>query len=120
MTATGLALLMLGACVSVNETPKANRISHEEVSTELFARAQALYLAEDYEAAAVMMRPLAEHGHLQAQYALGYMYYFGLGVPRNEREAIRWLGVAAARGNAKAKTALEILKLGEPAPHNAP
>jgi len=40
----------------------------------------------------------AEHGSTEAMYELGMMYYSDDGVTENEREAMKWLKRAAARG----------------------
>ena len=44
----------------------------------------------DYDAALRELRPLAEQGHAKAQWALGYMYSRGLGVPKDAARAERW------------------------------
>jgi S1-C subfamily serine protease len=44
----------------------------------------------DYDAALRELRPLAEQGHARAQWALGYMYSRGLGVPKDAARAERW------------------------------
>ncbi|VAW94072.1 hypothetical protein MNBD_GAMMA20-1366 [hydrothermal vent metagenome] len=112
-----IGVLGLPACTTVPVEPNAKKESPEEVSAALFERAKRLYLSEDYAGSAGLMYTLAERGHLQAQYVLGYMYYYGLGVPRNEKEAVRWITTAAARGHAKAKQALDLLDKGESVPH---
>ena len=48
----------------------------------------------------------AAQGNAQAQYDLGYAYYFGWGVPKNDATADYWLKKAAAQGNARAQNAL--------------
>jgi len=109
-------ILGLSACTTVPVEPEVRKESPQEVSAALFERAKLLYLSKDYAGAAGLMRALAGRGHLQAQYVLGYMYYYGQGVPRNEKEAIRWITTAAARGHAKAKKALEVLDRGGSVP----
>jgi len=108
--------LGLPACTTVPVEPVARTVSPREVSAAMFKRARLLYLSKDYAGSADLMRTLAGRGHLQAQYVLGYMYYYGRGVPRNEKEAIRWITTAATRGYPKAMKALEVLDKGEPAP----
>ena len=108
-----LSALLLSACVSVPEEPEKPAkpsMSREEVAEIVFKRAKALYQARDYATAAELMKALAEQGHLQAQYVLGYMYHYGQGVPRNEKEAIRWITAAAARGHPLAQEALKDLQ----------
>ena len=56
-----------------------------------------------------MLLPLARQGHKEAQYAIGYMYHYGYGVPRNEKESTRWIATAAARGHVKAQQAMQLI-----------
>ncbi len=109
-------ILGLPACTTVPVEPPARTVSPAEVSAAMFKRAKLLYQSKDYVGAANLMRVLAQRGHLEAQYVLGYMYYYGQGLPRNEKEAIRWITTAAARGYPKAMRALEVLDQGESAP----
>ena len=51
-------------------------------------------------------RLAAERGDASAQYALGWSYANGQGVPEDHREAIRWLRRATEQGNADAQYAL--------------
>jgi S1-C subfamily serine protease len=44
----------------------------------------------DYAKALTDLRPLAEKGESRAQWALGYMYRLGLGVPKDPERAQRW------------------------------
>ncbi len=50
----------------------------------------------------------AGSGDAEAQAQLGYMYDRGIGVAQDQREALRWYGLAAALGNAMARTNLAI------------
>lgn len=70
------------------------------------AEAQAAYQRQDYWTAAQMLRPLAYQGNADAQYALGYMYYYGRGVERNRGFAMSWFGEAVRLGHEKAREAL--------------
>lgn len=49
----------------------------------------------------------AEQRDSQAEYNLGYMYYYGIGTIQNRVEANRLFEDAAAQGNEQAKRALE-------------
>ena len=53
-------------------------------------------------------QPLAEQGHAEAQYILGVMYSRGLGVPKDDREAVSWIRLAAEQGLAGAQVNLGI------------
>jgi len=58
--------------------------------------------AQDFEA----IKHSAEQGNVSDQYNLGVMYANGLGVARNEAEAVKWYRKAAERGDADAQNNL--------------
>ncbi|MEQ9144210.1 MAG: tetratricopeptide repeat protein [Parvibaculaceae bacterium] len=72
---------------------------------------QGIYLfdAGDYAGAAENWRPLADAGVAEAQFRLGQLYQFGLGMGRDIEQARRWLGAAADSGHAEARKALKSL-----------
>jgi TPR repeat protein len=63
----------------------------------------------NYSTAFEQLKPLAEQGNADAQYALGYMYYYGKGTPINLPLARKWIKAAAAQGQPDASTALGML-----------
>lgn len=61
----------------------------------------------------------AEHGNVEAQFALGGMYYGGVDVPEDHEEGIRWVGLAAEQGHAEAQFVLGVMYYnGEGVPQN--
>lgn len=58
----------------------------------------AAFNRQDYVRAAFLLRPLGENGDPRAQTYLGFMYYYGRGVPQNYEEAVRFYGNAAESG----------------------
>ena len=52
------------------------------------------------------LRLAAEKGNADAQYRLGFKYFFFGGVPQNHTEAARWFQLAAEQGNAPAQVML--------------
>lgn len=54
---------------------------------------------KDYTRAAALMEAAALKGLKEAQTALGFMYEFGQGVPRNRKIAIHWMTIAAKQGD---------------------
>ena len=77
------------------------------------------YNRGDYETALKELRPLAEQGHPEAQYFVGYMYYKGQGVAQNGAEAVKWLRKAAEQGDVKAQLRLGMMfRLGLTVPKN--
>jgi uncharacterized protein len=64
-----------------------------------FEDAEAAHGRNDYATALRLWRPLADQGDAKAQYALGFMYDKGQGVPQNHAEAAKWWRLAADQGN---------------------
>ena len=64
---------------------------------------------QDYRQAFIRLRPAAENGAPEAQYAVGYMYYYGQGVIENRQKAWYWITAAARNGNVVAQNAIKIL-----------
>lgn len=64
------------------------------------------YHAERFDEAMAQWRPLAEHGHAQAAYNLGFMHEFGYGVGVSDAEAFRWYLRAAEYGHTMAQRSL--------------
>ena len=63
----------------------------------------------DYAVALKEWYPLAEQGDSRAQTFLGLMYTNGIGVPRNDAEAVRWFLLAANKGYAQAQYNLGLM-----------
>jgi TPR repeat protein len=64
---------------------------------------------EEYRKAFVRLKPEAERGQPDAQYAVGYMYYYGRGVVEDRKKAWFWINAAANLGQPDAKKAVHIL-----------
>ena len=67
------------------------------------------FQVQDYRQAFVRLKPEAQKGEPDAQYAIGYMYYYGQGVTEDRRQAWYWISKAAQAGQADAKTAVKLL-----------
>jgi TPR repeat protein len=57
---------------------------------------------------------LAMQNNPEAMYAVGYMHYYGIGAPFNQKLAIAWFKQSEERGNEAAKIALNRLALADP------
>ena len=68
--------------------------------------ATAAYKRGDNVTAVKLLRPLAEAGKGNAQFYLGGMYDYGLGVIMNKDEAVKWYTKAAVQGVAQAQVNL--------------
>lgn len=67
------------------------------------------FRAQDYRRAFIRLKPEAEKGQADAQYAVGYMYYYGQGVVEDREKAWTWINRAAKAGQPEAVAALAIL-----------
>ena len=67
-------------------------------SANEFDDGERAYARADYTRAAAIFSREAERGQAAAQSYLGYMYAQGLGVPRDDVEAVQWLRRAADQG----------------------
>lgn len=65
---------------------------------------------QNYRDAFIHLKPEADRGQPDAQYAVGYMYYYGQGVTENREQAWIWIKRAAAAGQPDAIEAIKILK----------
>ena len=65
------------------------------------------YNAGDYATALKEFRPLAEQGDADAFFFLGQIYYFGLDVAQNDKEAIAMFSKAIELGNKDAQKFME-------------
>ncbi|MCE0723075.1 MULTISPECIES: tetratricopeptide repeat protein [Legionella] len=70
------------------------------------------FRVEDYRRAFIRLKPLAQKGQPDAQYAVGYMYYYGKGVVEDRKKAWFWINAAANLGQPDAKVAIQILASG--------
>lgn len=73
------------------------------------SKAEDAYAAGEYKSAAAQLMPLAKAGNAQAQYTLGYMYYYGQGVKKDKAQGYFWMQQSAKQGNKSALKALEML-----------
>lgn len=67
---------------------------------------------QDYRRAFIRLLPEAEKGQADAQYAVGYMYYYGQGVTEDRKRALYWIRCASDLGQPDAVVALKILNKG--------
>lgn len=94
------ALLLLAAC------------SHDKNESQSFAGTSACgnnpYL-QKYGCSLNTIEAAAQNGDPDAQYALGYMYFYGIGTVRDTKAAQLWINRAAAQGQPLAIKADDIL-----------
>ncbi|MEW8508550.1 MAG: sel1 repeat family protein [Candidatus Thiodiazotropha sp.] len=96
-------LLSLVALHGCSTTPES---THLDETRAVLKEAHLAYNKKAYKRVFQLIFPLAAAGNDKAQYALGYLFYYGLGVEKSEQQAMHWIQQAAAQGNRKAKKAL--------------
>jgi len=67
------------------------------------------YQQGQYDIARKMWNPMAENGDCDAQYAMGLLYFSGLGVRKSYSNALEWWGRAADQGQPQALSSLGIV-----------
>ena len=65
---------------------------------EWYNTGERYYKAQNYAEAVKWYQKAAEQGNVDAQYKLGYSYYFGKGIERNNAEAAKWFEKAVQNG----------------------
>jgi TPR repeat protein len=73
-----------------------------------FEEGAAAYKRGDYKTAYEELLPLAQAGDADAQEMLGFLYRKGLGVPKDDAEAVKWYRRAAEQGNVHAQLSLGV------------
>ena len=68
------------------------------------------FQVQNYRQAFIRLLPEAENGQSDAQYAVGYMYYYGQGVIEDRKKAWYWIGCAAHQAQPDAVEAMTILQ----------
>lgn len=68
------------------------------------------FRVQNYRDAFVRLMPEAKAGQPDAQYAIGYMYYYGQGVVENRKKAVYWIKRAASCGQTEAQAALKMIE----------
>ena len=76
------------------------------------------FRVQDYRRAFIRLKPEAERGQPDAQYAVGYMYFYGQGVVENRPKAQYWITRAAKAGQPDAVAALQLLEKNYPKTHS--
>jgi len=69
---------------------------------------KAAFAKRDYKAALLNWQPRAEQGDATAQYGLGRLYFFGLGVQPDFKQAVFWFRKAADQNNPYAERRLAL------------
>lgn len=97
-------ILILLTCLSVqacsSSTMNEQRVQGGKIS----------FMAGDFKSAFHQLLPLAAEGVPQAEYGVGYMYYYGYGVTQDTESGIFWMNKAAAAHYLPAIRALQAIQ----------
>lgn len=96
-------VIAIAAVVGGCATPV--REGHDDPAAR-YEQGRQAWLNHDYETAMPALRAAARGGEPRAQYALGYMYFYGQGTPRDLDQAVQWIRLAAQQGDSRAIDAL--------------
>ncbi|WP_296709248.1 tetratricopeptide repeat protein [Rhodoblastus sp.] len=99
--------LGMGLCLGlVLVVPVKVIFSSGSAASGTLAEAEAAFASKNYATSLNLLRPLAEKGDAKAQHGLATHYKYGLGVDQDNASALKWEGLSAAQGYAKAESAL--------------
>ncbi len=76
---------------------------------QIYVKSQKAYNQRNYVQAYEYARYAAKNGNVKAAYALGYLYYYGIGTQENPVLARKWMNFAYLRGYKPAHKALVII-----------
>jgi len=74
--------------------------------------AKDLYVSKQYKQSYQIASKLAENNNVEAQYLLGYLVYYGQGVPADVEQGTKWIKASADTGYRPAIEALVMIKHG--------
>jgi septal ring-binding cell division protein DamX len=98
-----ITLLSFSACQSSRQFPLERQVQQNENLCEKYSFLRAYHCSFD------QVQLAARKGDTRAQYTLGYLYYYGIGVLPNEARAYQWIRLAASQNNSSAVNALALL-----------
>lgn len=108
-----LMVVVLDGCTSTR-APRHSDISLKDKS--YLQQGERFFEVGYYKRAMRLLLPLASDGNAQAQYAVGYMYYYGYGVAQDPEIGSFWIQRAANRGYPQAIKALQIIAVNKRTP----
>ncbi len=86
--------LLVQSCVSLHGCPA-------------LQQAKVTFESGNYQSAFHQLLPIADAGNAEAQYALGYLYYYGFGAPQDNESGVFWINKSAKQGYVPAIQALD-------------
>jgi hypothetical protein len=106
-----LIAVLLSGCATHKKPgviPTQPKVQSPATVSEL-AQGKRLFQDGYYKRAMEQLLPLAANGNMEAQYAVGYMYYYGFGTTQDTASGTFWIQRAADQGFGPATKALIIM-----------
>ncbi len=97
-----MSLLGLAACANQGHMGKSSQSGRNAQGTYLQVKHKALGFEQ--------LQTMARRGDADAQYALGYRYYYGIGVKQDMTKSVSWLKQAGSQGQTQARQALVLIR----------
>lgn len=109
IVALGACLLVTTALTAEPQDKIEDKIEENPKALAHFEAGIAAYQANDLPLAYKEFLAASKEGHADSQFNLALMYEKGIGVGKDEKEAVVWYGKSAAHGNAAAQFNLGVL-----------
>jgi TPR repeat protein len=106
-----LVTLFMAGCATkkTQEIPKQPRITSPATTSQL-EQGKRLFQDGFYKRAMEQLLPIAAEGNMEAQYAVGYMYYYGFGAAQDTESGNFWIRRSADQNFGPAIKALAIMQ----------
>ena len=104
-----ILLLLLSACVARIPSSQRGLMELTPGQTVRLEQGKRYFTAGSYRQALQVFLPLACEGSREAQYAIGYLYYYGYGVSEDKTTGLFWINRAANKGYLPAITARRLV-----------
>ncbi len=93
--------LLLASCLSA--------CAQQSLTANSLSLGKQNFNQQNYGIALKQLLPAANKGNADAQYAVGYMYFYGLGTKADPKMAKLWIQESARQGNPAAERALSLM-----------
>lgn len=117
LSSSVILLIGLNGCSSTHTTApysSVNGVTQPPVSFESSTTCANNAFLQKYQCSFIKVEQAARAGDPDAQYALGYLYYYGIGTAQDRQTGLLWIRKAAAQGQPVAQEALQALSTSKP------
>lgn len=103
-TGQRIRYIIIAICIAAITACVPPKRTNRELET-----AKMLFKQQDYSASAEYLKPLVEEGNADAEYALGYLYFYGKGVPQDILKGRELIQRAAKQSQPNALKAIDVM-----------